>query len=193
MNQRKTSGPVTGTRVAAVLVVVALVIGLVYWFALRDDDSAGDGDAAPTAPATPKTFTAPGNSFTFQYPATFAETEGAEARGYVWIAGVGPYDFLNVKRIENQPTAPARLADKIRKSLAGDSGVTITGEGTDQRAGVDMVTFDVASKVNDLELRSTLYYFSTNGVTWQLECGSQAQRAIVDTACARALATFKTP
>ncbi len=172
-----------------IVVVFALVVGAVYWFAIRDDDK---GDNAVTTTSQPQTFTAPGKSFSFEYPANFRVKTGAEAAGYVWIAGVGPYDFLNVKRLENQPTAVARLGEKVRKSLEGSSSVKILGEGTDQRGGVDMVTFDVESTVDDLVLRSKLYYFSANGVTWQLECGSQAQRAVVDAACAQALATFAT-
>jgi hypothetical protein len=53
-----------------------------------------------------------------------------------------------------------------------------------------MVTFDVTSSVNNLTLRSALYFFSRGGVTWQFECESQAKRPTIDPACNEALTTF---
>ncbi len=186
MNQRRSSGPNTGTYVAAVVVVFALVLGLVYWFVIRDDE---DGTTNPGASTSePKTFTSPASLFTFQYPETFVEIDSAEDRGYVWLAGIGPYDFLNVKRLKNEPTSLGRLKEEGRTAFK--DGFTILGEGKETRDGVEMVTFTVESKVGELTVRSQLYLFSIGGVTWQIECESQAKATEVGTACAQALTTF---
>jgi len=186
VNQRRSSGPNTGGYVAAVVVVFALVLGLVYWFAIRDDEK--DPATPPTNTTTPKTFTRPDVPFTFEYPANFAENEGPA--GFVWIAGVGPYDMLNVKRIANEPRSVDRLRKDSREALSVRPDLTIVGEGTDTRAGVTMVRFDVDTIVEGKTLHSQLYYFTAAKVTWQFECESESQRAVIDAACAQALGTF---
>lgn len=167
----------------------ALVVGLVYWFVIRDDEK---DDASTTTPpantATFKTFSRPDVPFTFQYPANFAENEGPA--GFVWIAGVGPYDILNVKRIANEPRPVDRLRKDSRDSLSARPDLKILGEGTDTRDGVNMVRFDVETIVDGKTLRSALYYFTAAQVTWQFECGSESERAVIDAACAQALGTF---
>jgi len=168
------------------LTVVGLILaGAVYWFLIRDNgDSSKDNGVATT-----KTFTAPGSSFSFKYPAGFAYKTD-ESKGYVLIGSLGAYDLLNVKRLDNQPTSIARLKVSVRKTFR-DAGTSILGEGSDNRDGIPMVTFKVQSTVNGLPLTSDLYYFSANGVTWQLECESQKFPNDINKACQQALATFR--
>lgn len=186
VNQRRGStSPRPGTYVAVIVVVVALVVGLVYWFAIREDEKEPGPDSPPT---TAKTFARDGIPFTFEYPANFAENTGPE--GFVWIAGVGPFDMLNVKRIANEPRTADRLRKDTRTSLSVRPDLKILGEGTDTRDGVTMVRFDVETIVDGKTLRSQLYYFTAAQVTWQFECESESQRAVIDAACVQALGTF---
>ncbi|MFL6156755.1 MAG: hypothetical protein ACJ72D_11720 [Marmoricola sp.] len=171
-------------------VVAALVVAAaIYWFLIRDDSD--DTKAATKQPQTPavRTFTAPGASFSFQYPGSFVQTTGPE--GYVWIAGVGKYDILSVKRIANEPTSAGRLKAKIPDTLKVVPGTKINGRGTEQHAGVDMVTFSIDTTVDDNAVSVRLYYFSANGVTWQLGCESQKQASVIGAACDAALQSFQ--
>src|SRR5205085_10931832 len=111
------------------------------------------------------------------------------AEGFVWIGGIGVYDVLNVKRLANAPTPIARLKRDARLALSNTPDVTIVGEGTETHGGIQMVRFDVDSKVEKLTLHSKIFQFSANKVTWQMECESQAHATEIDTACARALET----
>jgi hypothetical protein len=191
VNQRRDSRSVNPIIIPTL--VGMLVVAALYWFVIRDDsDSKDKGSAGPTAlPA--KVYVAPGKSFLFEYPGNFSVKTGADAEGFVWIGGIGVYDVLNVKRIANVPTSIARIKVEARRALAATPDVTITGEGTETRDGISMVRFDVDSKVDKLTLHSQIYQFSANKVTWQFECESQAHRADIDAACARALDTFKGP
>ncbi|RNL77269.1 hypothetical protein [Nocardioides marmorisolisilvae] len=185
MNQRRQSSAINPI---VLLTIVGLVLAAaVYWFVIRDDskDTKGKDGAVAT-----KTFTAPGNSFSFKYPAGFAEKTD-ESKGYVFIGSLGAYDLLNVKRTANKPTGIARLKVSVPKSWSKIAGTTILSQGTDRRDGIDMVTIRVQSTLNGLPLTSDLYYFSANGVTWTLECESQNQTAAINAACQQALATFK--
>lgn len=188
VNQRKSSGASTGTYVAVVVVVFALVLGLVYWFVIRDDEKDTGTKNPSTTVTAPKTFARDGIPFTFEYPANFAENTGPE--GFIWIAGVGPFDMLNVKRIANEPRSVDRLRKDTRDSLSVRPDLKILGEGTDTRDGVTMVRFDVETTVDGKTLRSQLYYFTAAQVTWQFECESEAQRAVIDAACVQALGSF---
>ncbi|MCX6396493.1 MAG: hypothetical protein NTV23_08410 [Propionibacteriales bacterium] len=187
MNQRKSTGPVTGQLVAALVVVLVLVVGLVYFFVLRDDDEKDNGTSS-TGSLTAKTFDLPGIPFTFEYPGNFALNDGPQ--GYVWIGGIGPYDMINVKRLANQPNPVARLKKSSREALTKVPGLTITSEGTESRGGIELVKFVADTILGDKTLHSQFFYFVAGQVTWQLECESNAERAAIDAACARALDTF---
>ncbi|MCW2857698.1 MAG: hypothetical protein JWR52_3313 [Marmoricola sp.] len=169
----------------AAVVVLIVVVASVYWFAIRDS-----GNDKKVTTNAEQTFTAPGRSFSFKYPGSFVQKTGIGAKGYIWIAGVGAYDLLDVKRLDNKPTSAARIETSVRQTLAAQIGTVIVSEGTDQRGGIPMVTFQVQSTINGLPLHSKLIYFTANAVTWQLECESQSQGPTIDAACARALATF---
>lgn len=187
MNQRKSSGPSTGTYVAAVVVVFALVLGLVYWFAIRDDEkeSTTPGTKTPTV----QTFKLSGVPFTFQYPANFAKVQAPE--GFIWIAGISPVDILDLRRTDAKEFSARSLPGLMSARLKAQEGVTIVGSGQEKVAGLDVATFTVESGTTT-PLRSKLIYFSSGGSTWQLECQSQeSNRAAIDVACAQALSTFK--
>lgn len=169
--------------------VGVLLAAALYWFVIRDDSNDSQGNGPNSLPA--QTYVAPGQSFSFEYPGNFSVKSGTEAEGFVWIAGIGVYDVLNVKRIANVPTPVARIKAQARLALSHTPDVTILGEGTEKHDGISMVRFDLDSKVDQLTLHSQIFQFSANKVTWQLECESQAHRADIDAACARALATFK--
>ena len=188
MSERRSTGRGTTQIVIVGVVLLVLVAGAVYWFAIRDDDDPDKKGTSSNGPVAAKTFTTPGVPFTFKYPGNFQETSGPQ--GFIWIAGVGPYDILDVKRIANEPRPLGRLRTSSRQALSGRPDLKIIKEGLDQRAGVDLVRFDVETTVNGLTLRSELYYFSLGGVTWQFECESQAHRDVIDAACSQALSSF---
>lgn len=183
MNQRRENRSPLNPIIILTLVGL-LVAGAVYWFVIRDD-SDNKGNAAVGT----KTFTAPGSSFSFKYPAGFA-VKTDESKGYVFIGSLGAYDLLNVKRLDNKPTSIGRLKASVRKTFK-DAGTTILDQGSDNRDGIAMVTFKVQSTVNGLPLTSDLYYFSANGVTWQLECESQKFPNDITAACQQALRSFQ--
>lgn len=187
VSQRRQSPPVN--PIVILTVVGLLVAGAVYWFLIRDDSNSKDKATGGNLPA--QVYVAPGNSFTFEYPGNFSVKTGTEAEGFVWIAGIGVYDVLNVKRVANVPTSVFRIKRDARLALSNTPGVTIVGEGTEKHGGVQMVRFDLDSKVDKLTLHSKIFQFTANKVTWQMECESQAHTPDIDAACARALDTFK--
>lgn len=189
MNRRaETRNGANGRLIAGVVVVLVLVLVAVYFLFLRDDDKKDKGSKKPSSSAT-QTFTAPGSSFTFTYPGSFVETSGPQ--GFVWIAGVGKYDILSVKRIANVPTSPGRLKATVPDTLKLVPGTTINSRGTEQHGGVDMVTYTIATTIDGNNVTVRLYYFSANGVTWQLGCESQSQAAVINSACDAALQSFQ--
>jgi hypothetical protein len=179
VNQRRSSSSVNPIIILTVVGVV--LAAAVYWFVIRDDSK--DSSTGP------KTFTAPGNSFSFNYPATFAETAGSA--GYVFISGVGPHDYISVKRLQNFPTSPSRLAATMPRTLKAVPGTTITNQGTVKRDGVDMVTIAGTLKLDGSTVPVRLYFFSANGVTWQLGCAAETQPNVINPACSAALQSFK--
>lgn len=180
MNQRRESRSVINPVVVLTIVGVVLIAAL-YWFVIRDDKK----DQA----SGPKTYTAPGNSFSFQYPANFAETPASG--GYVFISGVGPHDYISVKRLQNFPTAPARLAATMPRTLKKVPGTTITGQSTENHGGVSMIAIRATLSLDGSTVPVKLYFFSANGVTWQLGCSAETQPNIVNPACSAALDSFK--
>jgi hypothetical protein len=189
VNQRRESrSPLN--PIIVLTVVGLLVAGAVYWFVIRDDSDKGKS-AGGNLPA--QVYVAPGDSFSFEYPGNFAVKSGTAAEGFVWIAGIGVYDVLNVKRVANVPTPISRIKRDARLALSNTPGVKIVGEGTETHGGIQMVRFDLDSKVDKLTLHSQIFQFTANKVTWQMECESQAHTAAIDAACARALDTFKGP
>lgn len=175
-----------------VLTLVGLLVaGAVYWFVIRDDDN-DTKDKGSTNPPAAVTYTAPGNSFSFQYPGSFANTTTLP-QGYVFIGSLAANDLLGVKRIANEPTSPGRLAATIPSTLKLVPGTKITSKGRQQVNGVDMVTFAIDTVLNGKAASAKLYYFSANGVTWQLSCVSQTQKTAIDVACTAALDSFRTP
>ena len=190
MNQRRQASSVN--PILILVVVGVLIVGAILWFVLRDgsDDSKDKDKGTSNKPLPAQVYVAPGKSFSFEYPGNFSVKPGVEPEGFVWIAGVGPYDVLNVKRIANVPTPLGRLKSEARLALSNTPGVTIIGEGTETHAGIRMVRFDLDSKVKELTLHSKIFQFNANKVTWQLECESQAHAADIDAACSRALETF---
>ena len=181
MNQRRESRSPINPIV--VLTVVGLVLAAaVYWFVIRDDSNDNSSSG-------PKTFTAPGNSFSFKYPATFAES--GTSGGYVFIGGVGPHDYISVKRLQNFPTSVARLAKEMPGTLKAVPGTTITNQGKVTHAGVTMVTIDGTLSLDGETTPVKLYFFSANGVTWQLGCAAATQPAVINPACSAALDSFK--
>jgi hypothetical protein len=176
------------TPVIIGVVVVALLAAALYWFVIRDDSS-DKSTKKTTGPLTAQTFTAPGSSFSFKYPGTFAQST-PPADGTVWIAGVGPYDLLRVKRLANKPTAPGRLESTLSRTLGAAPGSQIVDHGRETRADREVVTYKVTSTIQGKALTSRLYFFSANGVTWQFECESQSHAAEIDAACDQALGSL---
>jgi hypothetical protein len=178
VNQRREARSVN--PIVILTLVGLLLAGAVYWFVIRDedkDDSTG-----------PKTYTAPGNSFSFKYPATFAESPASG--GYVFIGGVGPHDYLSVKRLQNFPTPVARLAKEMPGTLKEVPGTTITGQGKETHDGVEMVTIQGTVALDGAPTPVRLYFFSANGVTWQFGCAAETQPNVVNPACTAALESF---
>lgn len=183
MSKRAGSRDLTQPIVAAV-VVIATVVAALYWFVIRDDESSG-----ASGPRGDQTFQVEQVPFTFKYPGNFALAPIPE--GFVWIAGVGPYDILDVKRIANKEQSLKATRDEIRSSLAVRPDLTIIGDGTDTVGLTKVVRFSVDTAVSGQKLRSNLYYFSMGGASWQLECQStEAGRAEIDAACSKMRDSF---
>ena len=125
------------------------------------------------------------------YPGNFTNTSVPDLpQGYVFIGSLGTHDLLGVKRIANQPTSPGRLAATIPSTLKLVPGTKITAKGTAEVNGVDMVTFEIDTVLDDEPASAKLYYFSANGVTWQLSCVTQTQAAAINAACSAAIDSF---
>lgn len=191
MNQRRGAVNRRGGIAAAVVVVLIVAVGCVYWFAIRDGESSDTPGATGTPTATPTTaqiFALAGVPFTFQYPATFAQ--GDAATGFVWIAGVSPVDILDIRRVGEREYSTSGLTTLMTATLRAQKGVKVVGSGTDTVGGQKVVTFTVQSGTTT-PLQSKLVFFSRAGSTWQFECQSQASnRATIEAGCAQALATL---
>lgn len=186
VNQRRSTSLSTGRYIAAIVIVLALIAGLVYWFAVRDDE---EKTTTPgTKVATVQTFAMNGVPFTFEYPANFAKVQAPE--GFLWIAGISPVDILDLRRVDSKEFSARSLPGLMGARLKAQPGLTVVGSGTEKIGGLDVATFTVDSGTTT-QLRSKLVYFSAGGSTWQLECQSQeSNRAAIEVACAQALATF---
>ena len=176
----------------AAVAVLAIVIGAVWFFVLRDDDGDSGDDPGAGSGATElaeQTFAVDGVPFTFAFPGDFAPAQAPE--GIIWVAGISPVDILDVKRIADEELGPVRLKQTVRQTLRETTGVTISGEGTAQAGSTSLVSFTIDNTGSGTPLRSVLYYFAAGGSTWQLECQSQADnQAAIDAACARAVQTL---
>lgn len=188
MNRRLDRASDNNIRIVIGVVVLAIVLAAVYFLVIKDDDDTKKKSGGTTNLPV-QTYTAPGQSFTFQYPGNFAQSTPPDD-GTVWIAGVGPYDLLRVKRIANKPTSPGRLKNELSRTLGAAPGSAIVAQGQETRSGLDVVTFTVTSTVDGKDLSSRLFFFSANGVTWQFECESQAKAAAINAGCEQALSTF---
>lgn len=168
------------------LVVLATVIAALYWLVIKDDDSDAKKSGAPRGD---QTFSVDRVPFTFKFPGNFALAPTPE--GFVWIAGVGPYDILDVKRLANKERSLKAARSETQASLEVRPDLTIRGDGTETAGLTKMVRFSVDTTVADQKLRSDLYYFSLGGASWQLECQSTDKgRAEIDAACSKMLDTF---
>lgn len=170
----------------AVFTVLVFVAGAVYFFAIRDDDKAGDENTT----LSPQTFNYTNVPFTFVFPGNFANVD-PPPQGFLWMSGIGPYDIIDVKRLSNDERSVAEARASVKNSLQARPGLRITGEGTETFDNVRMARFAVDTDVEGQTLKSTLYYFSLGGSSWQLECQSTAaNRAAMDAACVQAMSTF---
>jgi hypothetical protein len=186
VNRRSDNRPNTVLLVAGAVVLV-IVAALIYWFAIRDD---GSKTASSTqTPRGDQTFVVPRVPFTFKYPGNFALAPTPS--GFLWIAGVGPYDILDVKRLANSERSLKAARSETQAALQVRPGLTILGDGTETLGATKAVRFTVNTVVNGQTLRSTLYYFSLHRASWQVECQSTTKgQAAIEAACAKMADTF---
>lgn len=190
MNRRIDSSDNNAPVVATIagIVVLATILALVYVFVIRDDKD-DKGSTSSNQVRTEQTFTADRVPFTFQYPGNFAPAPTPE--GFIWIAGIGKFDVIDVKRLANKERSIAETRTEIRQTLEARPGLTIRGDGTETLDDLKAVRFTVDSAVDGQALRSTLYYFSIGGASFQVECQSTvAGRDEIDAACAKMVNTF---
>lgn len=173
--------------VAAIAAVVALlvIVAGVYLFVIRDDDKKNEGGALG-----PQTLAVDGVPFSFTFPGNFA-TKNPPPAGFVWMSGIGPYDVIDIKRLENSERSLAQTKTSVKQILNGQPQLKIVGEGTETYGGIKMLRLVVDTQITGDTLRSQLFYFSHGGASWQFECQSTAGgRTSIDAACSQALGSF---
>jgi hypothetical protein len=175
------------TTAIAVVVALATIAVLVYWFVVRDPNRSEL--SASQTPSGDKTFQTDGVPFTFHFPSNFALAP--TPAGFLWIAGIGPYDFLDVKRLTDTMRSVDTTRSATRVILEGRPGLTISDEATVTLGAATAVRFRVDATVGGQSLRSALYYFSLDGASWQLECQStDTGRVAIAAACSKMERTF---
>lgn len=134
-------------------------------------------------------FAMDGVPFTFLYPDRFAITD--PPAGTRWIAGIGPSDAIDVRRI--RPDAPAidQVERIIRSSLKKLPAVSIVANERITVGGIPGVVFVIDSATQSQILRSRLVYFTAGGATWQIGCQAQQSAQIeIDAACGQVLGSL---
>jgi hypothetical protein len=153
-----------------------------------DDDHP---DAAPRADKL-NTFASPRIPFTFDYPKHFvAEKRPREqVLARVGVKRGSRLNAIKVRRTARRALNPDRYLGDFQRDFQRSVG---TVEKHEERIGdLDTGVLEFDDRVKEggekVEFRSSSYFFTGAGQTWQLECIADAEyRAEIDAACRTAL------
>ena len=158
-----------------------------------DDDGKGAGEPAETSPTGVEValFESPRIPFTFEYPADFAAERRPRERVLARV-GVDRGSRLNaikVRRTSARVLSPRRYADLERDLERTVGSVERRSERIGARdVGVLEFSDAVEQAGKTVRFRSSSYFFTGAGRTWQIECiADAAHRAAIDAACRIAL------
>ncbi len=155
-----------------------------YWLLNRDKTSADE-----VQDGLVDRFALDGVPFTFLYPDEFATTDPQP--GTLWIAGIGPSDAIDVRRVLTSAPEVADLERIVRKNLTALPDVEILDSARIEVAEQQGVAFVIDSTAGEATLRSRLVYFTAEGATWQIGCQAQESAQVqVGAACDQVIGTL---
>jgi hypothetical protein len=156
---------------------------------------------ATTAAADGTAFTADDVGFTFAYPDGFEQVDDpndGDVLATVTPTPNDPKNGLKIRETAKTELEFASYSETIRAQFEDQLGVEVAmreeSQG-DRKLGVmawsKRFTYTDLGQEATTQLKSTSYFFTAGGRTWQLECLSATeQRAAIDAACAQALASI---
>ena len=129
--------------------------------------------------------------FTFELPKDFKEKSLRQgtSQGSPPIVAYG-IDELNLIDVRQSARAalPLETVDRQLKTSLSQLGFANEQSTREKHNGIEMIVFDVNSRVSGKPTRSKLYFFTGGGGTWEIECQSSGGGADeVDGACKTAL------
>ena len=145
------------------------------------DTQRADAGRALAGPALP---------FTFRYPSTF-RADTADRDGVLATVALDARDAIAVRQTSDRALDPDQYLGSLRASFARQ-GLNVAGRREDhagRRMGVLSLTIPAGhpGAGGRGPLRTTSYFFTAAGRTWQVECRSARRAAEVRRACATAL------
>ncbi len=157
-------------------------------------DGGNEGDRAEEAPPAGRLarFESPRIGFTFEYPQRFTAEKRPREKVLARVA-MEPGSRLNaikVRRTARRELRPERYLDEFRRDFERTVG---TVEKREERVGdldTGVLEFEdsVAQGGKTVSFKSSSYFFTGGGQTWQLECiADDEHRPAIEAACKTAL------
>jgi hypothetical protein len=154
--------------------------------------AAGCGGASKHA-RVDRTFSEPQLPFTFRYPNGFRVSTPAQGSVLALVA-LDVRNALAIRRTSTRALDPDQYLGSLRADFArqGFRVAQRREEHAGQQMGVLSFTIPASNPASGgrSDLRTTNYFFTAGGRTWQLECRSADRRAAVDRACAGAVSSL---
>jgi len=133
--------------------------------------------------------------FTFARPPGFRamKVDAANTSGKVRVLlGIDDNNLIAVRQFAPKEMPSASDLKAATVSFATANGVPASAVTVGKRSGLDVATFDTATKVDGASTANVESVFAIGGATWQLECQStQDHTADVRKACDTALDSIK--
>jgi len=179
-------------RVAAPAVV--LLVGLLL-AGCGASVSVGDDGSKTVDQADVETLDQADIGFTFDHPAAFekVKVDAKNTQGKVRVLlGIDDNNLIAVRQFAPKAAPSASDLKAAAVSFATANGVPASAVSVGKRSGIDVATFDTATKVDGTNTANAENVFAIGGATWQLECQStQDHTAAVRKACDTALDSIK--
>lgn len=164
----------------ALVVAIALVAGAMSSF--------GDDDADEAAEL--RTFQTSGAPFTFRYPADFkpdADPRRTSGATFLAVLRLDPRSQINARLAFERKLSDEQIAAAVGRDLRRQKRPPAAVE-AERHSGVHMVRFSVPGRPSS----SQLYFFASQGKTWELECQATRERAErVQAACDTVLRSLR--
>lgn len=145
-----------------------------------DDDEPARGTGASSLSADRAVLRSPALGFTFEYPKGLAATErskGSKRRARVLaqvsVAENGRFNSIKIRKTADREFGPERYVKGFQRAFAADAdGEVDTRQATVGDLETAIIEFDDSVNHRDppVEFRSTSYFFTGGGKTWQMEC-----------------------